>query len=771
MKKLSVLLICIIIGQSIAAQVLQITGRVMSTTKQPIEFANVILKRSDSTFVTGGITDEKGRFRMENLKSGSYKLQVSSLGFQTKSLAILSESKNIDLGTIEMDSSEVVLKEVTVTASAVINQIDHKIVLPNATQIKSSTNGFNLLQKLNLSHIQVDVMRRTISASGGGEVQIRINGVKASIEEAFALRPENILRVEHYEDPGVRYQGAEAVINYVTRRNNSGGYVMVETSNSPHVIFGDNSLSTKINHNKSEFGFTYSGGYREIKNMWRENRETFTFADGRTLTRLEEGMPDTWAKNWHRMNLNYNYEEAGKWFFNASARLYLNNDPKTNFRSMLYPLDKPNQKVNMTDYSTAWEHAPSIDLYFQRTLKNNQALILNVVGTYIDSNSGRTYREMKDDKVLTDMFTNVDGNKYSLIGEGIYEKKSKLGKLSFGVKHTQSYSNNEYSGVSLTQTNMSQSETYVYGEFQGKLKKLNYSIGIGGNRSWFKQAGDGYQDYTFRPTLGMTYNFSNNTFIRYRGRIYTAAPSLSDLGNIEQNIDSLQIRRGNSNLKPSTNYVNSLTFDIRKGIFGANLNVAHFYQKNPIMEQIDIESNKFIRMKDNQQSWQKLASTLELSVRPFKDILTLKLITGINYFDSKGNNYHHKYTNWYYRAEANAYYKNWSVAFQIQNHRNDFYGETLNYGENYHIIQISRNLKQWTLGVMMLNPFMDVWKAGEENRSSQIKSQFWAHAKDSSRLLCISASYSFSFGRKHEASQKRLNNEDTDSGVMSSGRK
>lgn len=760
-----------IVCQSMAAQALHITGKVISTTKHPIEFANVILKRNDSTFVTGGTTDERGRFRMENLKDGKYKLQVSSLGFQTKYLAILPENKNIDLGNIEMDSCEVVLKEVTVTASTVINHEDHKIVLPNAAQVKSSTNGFNLLQKLNLNHIQVDAMRRTISASGGGEVQLRINGVKASIDEALALRPEDVLRIEHYEDPGVRYQGAEAVINYITRRKNSGGYVMFETNNSPHVIFGDNSFSTKLNHNKSEFGLTYSGGYREIKNMWRENRETFDFGDGRTLTRIEDGLPDTWAKNWHRLNLNYNYEEAGKWFFNASARLYLNNDPKTNFNSMLYRLDKPLNKIHMTDYSTAWEHVPSIDLYFQRTLKNNQALILNVVGTFIDSNSGRTYKEMNNGDLLTDIFTNVDGNKYSLIGEGIYEKKSKLGKLSFGIKHTQSYSNNEYNGRTSTKTNMNQSDTYVYGEFQGKLNKLNYSLGVGGNRSWFKQGADGYQNYTFRPTLGMTYNFSNNLFIRYRGRVYSAAPSLADLGNIEQSIDSLQIRRGNSNLKPSTNYVNSLTFDIRKGIFGANLNIAHFYQANPIMEQIDVEKDKFIRMKNNQQSWQKLANTLELSVRPFKDILTLKLITGVNYFDSKGNNYHHKYTNWYYRAEANAAYKNWSAAFQIQNHCNDFYGETLNYGENYHILQVSRSLKQWTLGVMMLNPFMDVWRAGEESRSAQINSQFWAHAKDSSRLLCISASYNFSFGRKHESSQKRLYNEDTDSGVMSSGRK
>lgn len=505
--------------------------------------------------------------------------------------------------------------------------------------------------------------------------------------------------------------------------------------------------------------------------MWRENSETFTFTDGKKLTRIEEGIPDIWAKNWHSIDLNYNYEEAGKWFFNATARTNLNNDPKTNFNSMLYPTNHPEQKVHMTDYSTSWERTPSIDLYFQRTLKNNQAVILNLVGTYIDSNSGRTYKETKDEKLLTDIFTNVNGNKYSLIGEGIYEKKNNIGKFSFGLKHTQSYTNNEYIGQSLTKTNMKQSETYLYGEFQGKINKLNYSLGVGGTRSWFKQEDEGYQNYTFRPTLGLTYNFNKKAFLRFRGRMYSTAPSLSDLGNVEQQIDSLQIRRGNSNLKPVMTYANSLTFDLREGIFGANLNVSHFYFDKPIMEQINIENNKFIRVKDNQKSWQKLSTELELSVRPLKDILNLKLITGFRYFDSNGNNYRHTYTNWYYRAEANANYKNWSMTFQIQNHRNDLYGETLQYGENYHMLYLMHTHKRLTLGMMVLNPFMDNWRSGEESRSSQIKTVFWAHAKESSRLFCISAAYNFSFGRKHESSQKRLNNEDTDSGIMSGGKK
>ena len=115
----------------------------------------------------------------------------------------------------------------------------------------------------------------------------------------------------------------------------------------------------------------------------------------------------------------------------------------------------------MTDRSSSWERRPSLDLYYQRNFKNQQSLILNVVGTYMDSNSKRHYKEMQDTETLTDLFSNVDGNKYSIIGEGIYEKTFKAGRLSTGIKHTQSFTDNEYTGSSVSKTDMRQADTYM----------------------------------------------------------------------------------------------------------------------------------------------------------------------------------------------------------------------------------------------------------------------------------------------------------------------
>ena len=69
-----------------------------------------------------------------------------------------------------------------------------------------------------LPRIQVNPMNNEIGISGGGELQIRINGVKADINEIKALRPADIIRIEYHDNPGLRYGNAEIVLDYIVRR-------------------------------------------------------------------------------------------------------------------------------------------------------------------------------------------------------------------------------------------------------------------------------------------------------------------------------------------------------------------------------------------------------------------------------------------------------------------------------------------------------------------------------------------------------------------------
>ena len=86
--------------------------------------------------------------------------------------------------------------------------------------------------------------------------------------------------------------------------------------------------------------------------------------------------------------------------------------------------------------------------------------------------------------------------------------------MSFGLRHTQSFANNEYRNGHYYETDMNQGDTYVYGEYRGKVKKLDYRLGVGVTRSYYKQSGDdSYENYSFNPRLVLHYALPGNSFV------------------------------------------------------------------------------------------------------------------------------------------------------------------------------------------------------------------------------------------------------------------
>ena len=52
----------------------------------------------------------------------------------------------------------------------------------------------------------------------GGSIELRINGVKAEIQEVKALLPADVLKIEYHDNPGLRYGNVAAVIDIILRK-------------------------------------------------------------------------------------------------------------------------------------------------------------------------------------------------------------------------------------------------------------------------------------------------------------------------------------------------------------------------------------------------------------------------------------------------------------------------------------------------------------------------------------------------------------------------
>lgn len=152
----------------------------------------------------------------------------------------------------------------------------------------------------------------------------------------------------------------------------------------------------------------------------------------------------------------------------------------------------------------------------------------------MSTNSERTYLEYVDpNNPFSNILTDIDGKKYSFIGEGIYTRAFEKLNFSAGLKHSQMKTENTYSGTTSTLSDMMQSETYGFAEVVGKVKKFSYSAGVGVNRSWFKEGEVDNTYWIFTPTVKLGWQPHKNSFLRYSFQMNPSIPSLSSLTDVE----------------------------------------------------------------------------------------------------------------------------------------------------------------------------------------------------------------------------------------------
>ena len=253
--KAMIMFISMLLVQSMAMASNRISGRVVDDNDtSPLIGATVVLSDDSGKQVMGVTTDTDGRFELKEVTTGDYTLQCSYVGYDTFIMVLKQLERNTDLGEIRLKPASEMLDEVVVKGERVVQKIDRQLVMPTSAQKKAATNGVSLLQHLQIPGLSVDAIEKNISTNYGESVQLRINGVEVTQAEVIAIRPEDVIRVEVHEQPGLRYGGAAAVVDYIVRRRESGGNVSADLTNgiSPWG-FGNYQLSGKYHQGKSSF--------------------------------------------------------------------------------------------------------------------------------------------------------------------------------------------------------------------------------------------------------------------------------------------------------------------------------------------------------------------------------------------------------------------------------------------------------------------------------------------------------------------------------------
>lgn len=768
MKNTILLLMCLTIF-SISTLATDIKGRVIDlNTRKPVEFATTVLLRADSTYIVGSQTDISGSFLIATqIQKHDYILKASYVGYKTTYIKINNLTANIDVGDIELPGDSKNLNEITITGNRIINKVDRQIILPDSMQLKSSVNGFDLLSNMSLSRLSVDPVNQTIKI-GNEEVQLRINGVRSTVQEVVGLRSKDVLRIEYFEDPGVRFgnENVGAVVNFIVdRQKNHGGYISVDGRNAPFVGFGDDNLTIKTNYKASEFSLNYFVNYRSYNDRWNDQTETLNFPNN-PIVREQKGTKAPLKYQNHRFNLTYNLTSPDKYVFNVAFKNQIYNYDNTTLYNNIYS-GNIGQTFSDSRRKGA-EYAPVLDVFYKQDLKSKQSIAFNLVGTYINTNGESEFTEWGQSTPSTSIFNKVDGKKYSIIAEAIYEKQYEKLTFSTGAKHTQGMADNTYTGNSDMKTDMKNAESYAFAQIQGKIAdKLGYTLGAGGSRIWFKEGEDDATFYTFRPSLQLNYPVNNNISLKYSFIVNTRTPSLGQLSNVEQQTDSYQISRGNPNLKPYNSYNNKFIINYNKGIFDISSSLGYIYFKNLIVNTYSIEKDKIISHSDNHKYQHYFYWTGDITAKIIKDIWTLNGQFSLSKDVFKSNiGITHNYNGISCALKSNFQYKNYSLVFGLYTRNKNLWGESVYYGEDWNYVEAGYKHKEAKLSLGMSYPFKNYWSAGNKNLSPVKPSTFWSYTEGNGHMLYFRFSWNMSFGRKHKAGEKSLNNADTDKGIL-----
>lgn len=754
----------------------KLIGRLIDNHNLPVEFANIqLLNPKDSSFLCGGVSNANGDFVIPCQQKQAL-MKVSFVGYKT----ICKLVPIARIGNVRMQANSYLLKGVTVEAARVVEKVDRQIIFPTKEQVKTASNGYDLLDNLSLPTIIVNRAERKVLSLKGGDVQIRINDVKASMQDVLALQPDEVTKVEFINVPGLKYgdSNLDAVINYQVRRRYAGYVGGVSTMQGTKAGFNNSDGYFKYNVKKSEFSINYSFSYRSVEERSYESLGTYHLPTGETLHRNYLGYDSPFLYTINNVQLGYNLSEPDKYTLNVRLNFFNYNSPVRGMNQLYQESGKANQYLQ--NNRKMLEQIPSLDIYYSLNMPHDQNLALNLVGTYIGTDyqyrmREYTFNKSPDESVknppLTDYSYDATGRKRSLIGEGTYSKNWKQMALSVGGQYNISHTDNIYVGSSNADTELKYSNLYLFTQLQGQQKWFSYQVGVGATRSSIHQGENGYSKWLFRPQVTLQAKASDRLSFKWSSKIKSDIPSLSDLSELRQYSNSFEARDGNSGLKPFTGYNNTLSASWNIPLMSVYLEGNWTYYDKPIATSILPEKREdgsylFVSKPENQKSHDYKHLLLTPEVHLIKDHLDLNLMCEYQNVKTKGLDYSHEFNYFSYGAEIRYMTGNWNIGYGVYKVEKSFWGEKTNGGEPTSNLAVTYSYKNWQFGVLGLFVFYPhgcVYKDELFNKYVQQKNK--VRLADQGNMLVFAASFNFSHGRRYHTGSRKLNNSDRDNGI------
>lgn len=742
-----------------------ITGKVIDKDSVPIAGVDCILANPlDSIPVVGTTTDLNGMFELKASKGQEYVLLISFLGFETYSAQIILDEA-MDLGTITLKGKAHTLDDVVITAEMVdrfSDRKEYKLTNADKEQYSSALSALEFLPK-------IQVIDQSVSSVDGKGVKILINGVPSTATDLSIISPSNIAKIDYYTQPPVQYSnmGLGAVINVVTKTNENGGIIGLNTQNAVTTGFGNNTVNFKYNFGNSQVGVTYNINYRNYKKRILDESLRYLI-DDEEYRKEKAGKESPYAYEEQMAEISFNNAKADNYVFSTKLSLKSLNRRRSSVQDiMMYSAEETTQLIGESSDKDKYIR-PVLDMYFNKSFNKKHEITLNAVGTYYDSDYKYNYRELLGDITDFETATDISTDKYSFIGDAVYSLNLKSSQLFVGTRYM--YNNNRQKNIA-GPNSIETNEVYSYVGATGMIgQNVNYNVSVGVNHNVFATLGNERYSFTyFRPQLSVGYFIDETSDVMLNYEVNTQTPSISNLTYNPYYKDPHYVYVGNPDLKPGN--IHNVSLSYYKGFkkFVINPEIGYSYAQDAIVP-VFIRSDKDIAETfGNIDYVQNMTASLFLQWYPFdNNLLRLRLFADVYHQINKYGEMQWEHTGYSIIPSIMMSYKKWGLQLYYQTKKETLSGQMLKVSPSMAYAELSfRPLKNMTVTAGIRYPFYDAWKLTTKTYGTNLISRVETERIiNNANMVYLNFVYNFSFGKNKPNVKLKMSNEDKDTGIL-----
>ena len=746
----------------------RLIGQLTDEANRPVTFANIqLFSIADSTFITGGVSNENGHFVIP-CSTNTAIMRITCIGYKT-----IERNVNIsEIGTIKMTGDQYAINGIVVKGHHRVDKVDRSIFTFTDEQKKNARQTQEILTSL--PGLRFDALSGKLNTMTGKSLKILVNGVEATDNDLKSIPVDKIKNVEYFTIPPARYADVGTLINIKTQPLDAGYAAGFDVMQAAWVAFNNSNLYVRYNKGNHQIAFDYSMQYRNNANC--ESEDSYVFTDGTAVSDY------LYRGNYHfgyctqDFNLKYAFTKEDDITFQAKFTPNLftqfwrtDNDIEAH-NNPLWQDGTGRQERKVRSFG------PSLDLYLNKKMKNNQELTVDVVGTYYHNSQNDHNRQWTENvnEVLIDDDMRAKNNKYSVIGELAYAKSWGTTNLSLGYKATLAKSDykirnmlsnyNEYAYTSHNDNH------YFYGEIGGKLKKLSYRLGVGGTYVNTDNDVTDYSKFYFTPKLVLSYPIKNGQ-VQLEVRSNPVLPSISQLSNSAKIYIPGLIETGNPYLESGNDNCAILSLNLSHPYFELYTQALVDYISNPICSSFKwdkVGDDRCIVMSPLNGNYElQYGGMVWGKLKPFKsELFTIGVYVGAwndTYkSDIVGRQSH-------FRLPVN-----WEIGFRKGRFGASWYCDPVAKGSHGPLLQkwesnseLSAFYQHKELRVQLTSVFFlrTPHYESETLPNDILQFRHWNEIPDQRSMVCLSVSYNI-FSGKQKNVEKKIDNRDWDKGTL-----